>query len=217
MPQLHHRDPAIIGLLGAGGQYSTVEIGQVPSLVSTSSSSSPTSPTKGNESAFAPLRKKVSELILGGPSVNIPGSSSAVDLGDARKSRDHVIGMAEALDDFLTPPQTPHLRATPSTIGGPWASSATSDNEEWSARQQKGMPGLAEGDIYARPYYGLIVDGIHSHPNSVRVSWNFLCRLYVEFYRFSWIFSVKFYSSWRTPLIPRVVSSLQTVGLDSTL
>ena len=59
---------------------------------------------------------------------------------------------SEAFDDVQTPPQTPVLAA----------SDAMADL------------GLTKGKVadlsFERPYYELIVDGIHSHPNSVRVS-----------------------------------------------
>ncbi|KAK0190972.1 carbohydrate esterase family 9 protein [Armillaria mellea] len=100
MPQLHHRDPSIIGLLGAS-----------PHLAS------PFSPITGQPYSPAPNTPK-----LGTP---VPGS--------------------EAFDDVVTPPQTPLL-----------------------ARQ--GDP--SENKDFTRPFYELIVDGIHSHPNSVRLAYS---------------------------------------------
>ena len=98
MPQLHHRDPSIIGLLGA----------------SPYTSSAPASD-------FAPL----------------PSSST--------KSGFHKTPYAsEAFDEFRTPPGTPvKLQIKNSTTLGQ--------------------------SPFERPFYEIIVDGIHSHPNSVRV------------------------------------------------
>ena len=59
---------------------------------------------------------------------------------------------SEALDDGVTPPQTPML----------------------AKHQNRGELHLEKGQVtdmtFERPFYEMIVDGIHSHPNSVRVS-----------------------------------------------
>ena len=98
MPQLHHRDPSIIGLLGAS-----------PHLAM---SSTPTSPVSGT----------------------FPRTAAAT---------------SEALDEMVTPPETPIFTPVDADLH------------------------LKKGHVTAlpfeRPYYELIVDGIHSHPNSVRV------------------------------------------------
>ena len=115
MPQLHHRDPSIIGLLGAS-----------PHL---SSPSSPTSPVSG---AFPKIHRV--------PSVRRAAAAQGPQ------------ATSEAFDDVQTPPLTPVLRA---------------QNDLEDLHLQKGkVADLA----FERPYYELIVDGIHSHPNSVRVS-----------------------------------------------
>lgn len=184
MPQLHHRDPAIIGLLGAGGLYSTCEVGEIPSSNSLSLSSSlshPASPTSVSSTSTSPgkgivgkLQKKISALALSSPVVPSTGAALISESGNAtpqRKTRDGAAGHAEALDDLLTPPQTPVLPPMKrASSGGGAVKLATDVKSIDKAHQRKGMPSVAPGDSYARPYYGLIVDGIHSHPNSVRVS-----------------------------------------------
>ena len=55
---------------------------------------------------------------------------------------------SEAFDDEQTPPQTPMIRAA----------------DELKLHKSKAA------EAFQRPFYELIVDGIHSHPNSVRVS-----------------------------------------------
>ena len=121
MPQLHHRDPSIIGLLGAS-----------PHLSSPSSPTSPVSATFPRTSAL----HRVSSVV----------KRAAAEKGPQATS--------EAFDDVQTPPQTPVLRPQ--------------DGEVDAAEL-----GLQKGKVadlsFERPFYELIVDGIHSHPNSVRV------------------------------------------------
>lgn len=171
MPQLHHRDPAIIGLLGAGGLYSTCEVGEVPSSnsLSVSLSSSP-APLGVTKSPVGPnsLERKIPAPIPTS-ATPLPAAESAVDGGNSTpqyKMRSAGTGVAEALDDLLTPPQTPVLPPQKCPRSTKDKSGVKMDPEF----QREGMPSVAHGDTYARPYYGLIVDGIHSHPNSVRVS-----------------------------------------------
>lgn len=119
MPQLHHRDPSIIGLLGASPHLS-------------SPSSPPTSPT-------SPTFSKVSSLHRV-PSVV---KRAAIAAGPQATS--------EAFDDVQTPPLTPVLRAQP-------------------LDELHLTKGKVADLSFERPFYEMIVDGIHSHPNSVRVS-----------------------------------------------
>lgn len=57
---------------------------------------------------------------------------------------------SEAFDELVTPPMTPVLAPIDTDLG------------------------LKKGEVakmsFERPFYEMIVDGIHSHPNSVRVS-----------------------------------------------
>ena len=103
MPQLHHRDPSIIGLLGASPYTSS-----------------------GPASDFAPL----------------PSSPSGSGFSSGTSQKTPYV--SEAFDEIQTPPGTPvkrHIRQS-STLGQ---------------------------SPFERPFYEIIVDGIHSHPNSVRV------------------------------------------------
>ncbi|EJF57258.1 Metallo-dependent hydrolase [Dichomitus squalens LYAD-421 SS1] len=124
MPQLHHRDPSIIGLLGAS-----------PHL---SSPSSPTSPVSATFTRTSTLHR-VSSVTKRAAAAKGPQATS------------------EAFDDVQTPPQTPVLRAQ------------DGDVDAFELGLQKGKV----ADLsFERPFYELIVDGIHSHPNSVRLAYS---------------------------------------------
>ena len=124
MPQLHHRDPSIIGLLGASPHISAPS-SPIPSpLTSPASPASPPSPARS--------------------------SSSQISLRTTTKAQ------SEAFDDHETPPQSPMLAA----------SRVTGRMPRLGLHLEKGQVADLE---FERPFYELIVDGIHSHPNSVRV------------------------------------------------
>ncbi len=134
MPQLHHRDPAIIGLLGAGGPCST---GAVPSV--------------GNIIGSA-----ITPLSLDSSIPYMPVSGASTPFRPGHLPRPPSVSMSEALNESITP-------QTPSSM----SPSLSPTGKERKALKHITLP---EMDEFERPFYGIIVDGIHSHPNSVRVS-----------------------------------------------
>lgn len=144
MPQLHHRDPSIIGLLGA-------------------------SPYMSSSSTFLPF----SSAIVNALNATIPSVPRAKEplppsIGD----------LSEAFNEIETPPQTPILLAEQAhkkrslPAGKSIASTAAITPmplESGQSTQSEPKSGVA-ATPYDRPFYEIIVDGIHIHPNSVRVS-----------------------------------------------
>ncbi|PPQ63032.1 hypothetical protein CVT24_005978 [Panaeolus cyanescens] len=134
MPQLHHRDPSIIGLLGAS-----------PHL---SSPSQTTSVLPCNMNDRIPLLELSKETQTTEPEQVepiSPGSSSEAfeaDLALPRRKQTILSGA----------PNKPQRKTSRPTL-------------HLDKGQVADMP-------FERPYYGLIVDGIHCHPNSVRLAYS---------------------------------------------
>ena len=127
MPQLHHRDPSIIGLLGASPHLS-------------SAAGTPTSPPSPTSPTFPPITSSHARA---------DSLSSLAKRMMAAQGEGGAKATSEAFDELVTPPMTPVLAPIDSDLG------------------------LKKGEVakmsFERPFYELIVDGIHSHPNSVRV------------------------------------------------
>lgn len=135
MPQLHHRDPSIIGLLGSSP------------FVASKPSSLPLIITQPGR-AISPAGSVPST-----PKKPAPGPYAS-----------------EAFDDIKTPSETPALTPYSQTYGGPNLSQLGSLlNRVSTTPTQLNSNEVTPGTPFKRPFYELIVDGVHSHPNSVRV------------------------------------------------
>ncbi|ESK97362.1 n-acetylglucosamine-6-phosphate deacetylase [Moniliophthora roreri MCA 2997] len=134
MPQLHHRDPSIIGLLGSS-----------PHLAS----------------PFTPIT--VNNLF------NSPGSPKALSRSSshARSTapKSTPVPASEAFDEIETPPQSPILASVRNRMA------ALSRSESIPSLKLDSTP-MPQKQDFERPFYELIVDGIHSHPNSVRLAYS---------------------------------------------
>jgi N-acetylglucosamine-6-phosphate deacetylase len=124
MPQLHHRDPSIIGLLGAS-----------PHLYS---------PTAITSHLPCDIQDPLSFLENSSPLIGSQNSSPA------------------SLEAF---PTIPSRKGTLSS-GAITPLNVSNKKSRPSLHLEKGQ--IADMG-FERPYYGLIVDGVHCHPNSVRV------------------------------------------------
>ncbi|KAF8653304.1 hypothetical protein AX16_004004 [Volvariella volvacea WC 439] len=131
MPQLHHRDPSIIGLLGASPHLS---------------------------SQFFPTSSSYPSSIVAQTQTTEP--SQMIDANPG----------SEAFDDVDTPPQTPLYAENHTGRNG----TRTPPSPPSRASTHSGIV-LRKGETidmgFERPFYGMIVDGIHSHPNSVRLAY----------------------------------------------
>lgn len=148
MPQLHHRDPSIIGLLGAS-----------PHL------SSPFSPS----TAFSPY----TPLSISEPTPS-PGSTHSQSGGRFQPNLPRSAVGSEAFDYIETPPQTPILAVNHTKVVLPTLSGDVTPlniaSRKGSSSELRPDNGQVANMAFERPFYEMIVDGIHSHPNSVRVS-----------------------------------------------
>lgn len=79
-------------------------------------------------------------------------TASAFPASVSALSKKQVGAASEAFDELVTPPQTPVVRAVDADL-------------ELKKGAVSHMP-------FERPFYEMIVDGIHSHPNSVRVGFD---------------------------------------------
>lgn len=132
MPQLHHRDPSIIGLLGAS-----------PHL---SSPAETTSFLPCNMSENIPLL----ELNTESQNTSEPEKMEPISPGTS----------SEAFEADLAVPRRKHT-----ILGG-----AAKKPQRRPSRPTLHLDKGQVADMpFERPFYGLIVDGIHCHPNSVRV------------------------------------------------
>ncbi|KAG6828255.1 hypothetical protein H0H92_008643 [Tricholoma furcatifolium] len=137
MPQLHHRDPSIIGLLGASPHLSS-PLSPLPPVPPRRS------PTGSPNGAPAPIYTDI-------------------------------LHSSEAFDSTVTPPLSPFNYASPTSPTNTVQSLSgviTPLNIKVARSELHLDKGRVADMAFVRPFYGLIVDGIHSHPNSVRLAYS---------------------------------------------
>ena len=122
MPQLHHRDPSIIGLLGASPHLS---------------------------SCFFPTSSSIAATPKSSPPLKFKPILQGVFSGSGKEGKTSSKTAFEAFDDADTPPLSPRPSLTLAAV--------------------KARTSIV---TLCRPFYGLIVDGIHSRPNPVRLAHN---------------------------------------------
>jgi N-acetylglucosamine-6-phosphate deacetylase len=137
MPQLHHRDPSIIGLLGAS-----------PWLSSPFDLSPAVLPCTLDQLPPFELPASMHDTGASTPTGHFSGSPQA-SLEVLEESSTHTKRPEASLSRIVSPANPP------------------------TRKQSRPSLHLDKGQIadmsFERPHYGLIVDGIHCHPNSVRV------------------------------------------------
>jgi N-acetylglucosamine-6-phosphate deacetylase len=153
MPQLHHRDPSIIGLLGA----------KPP----------PPAFLESPKTRYSPYTSP-----YGGQTPVTTGDDGSLPAPMAVESKLRTQFKSEAFSETSTPASKVHstpatasmamtkivLESAAALLGGknsPTPSSLKNDGPTKTTAAPRG---------FQKPYYDMIVDGIHSHPNSVRVS-----------------------------------------------
>lgn len=128
MPQLHHRDPSIIGLLGASPHLNS------PSVMTT----------------YLPCNLQDSPSFL----------ESSLPLNESQNSSPRGSTLSEAF---------PTIPSRKGTLSSGTITPLNLSNKKKSRPTLHLEKGQIADMAFERPYYGLIVDGIHCHPNSVRV------------------------------------------------
>lgn len=117
MPQMHHRDPSIIGLLGAS-------VALAP-----------------DETPFVEGQGSIN------PCLSVVGT----------------------LPRLVTPPASPHVEPVKDSVTSTEPPIATANGERIIGSREVATE---QKKTFIKPYYGIIVDGCHSHPHSVRLAYS---------------------------------------------